>query len=43
MFCQGKVPLKGNLAYEVCSICTITCQTVEKIAGLVVEKIDVLA
>ena len=43
MFCQGDVKLKENLACKVCSTYTVTLQRMEKIAGLVVEQIDVLA
>ena len=39
-FFQGNVQLKGNLAGKVCSTYTVTC---EKIVGLVIEQIDVLA
>ena len=35
--------MKGNLASKVYSTYTVTCPTMEKIAGLVVEQIDVLA
>ena len=39
IFCQ----LKGNLACKLYSTSTVTCQRMEEIAGLVVEKIDVSA
>ena len=43
MFCQGTVQLKGNLSCKVYSTYTVTRQTMEKVAGLLVDKIDVLA
>ena len=42
-FVKEMFKLKGNLAIKVCSTYTVTCQRTEKIAGLVVEQIDVLA
>ena len=35
--------MKGNLACKLCSTYTVTCQGMEEIAGLAVEKIDVSA
>ena len=43
IFCQGNVQLNGNLASKVYSTYTVTCQKMEKIVGLVVEQIYVLA
>ena len=34
---------QGNLASKVCSTLKVTCERMEKIAGLVVVQIDVLA
>ena len=35
--------MKGNLAHKLCSTKTVKVQRKEKIVGLVVEEIDVMA
>ena len=42
-FVKDIVQLKENLTGKVCSTCIVICQRMEKIAGLVIEQIDVLA